>query len=261
MDFGAHCILGVVVVVAVETKEKVQQIKGVNIMQERHHNRIWILPLLLLVTLLVSTQVAAAESGSITVKLNSGEHASVAGVEVTLWRVGESVVGSYVLLSDYVGSGVKINNLNTAQEQAAAASDLTTFIEKNRLLGIKCVTNSRGEALFSNLSVGLYLLRVTSTVGECIAKPFLVPMPLEKPDGSGWNYEVIAEPKIPIITGKDSVPPPLTPPPSEKEKPLPLPDKKLPQTGQNVIVIWLCSALGFVFVLIGIIGLYRDRKK
>ncbi|MEG1501310.1 MAG: hypothetical protein RR396_05070, partial [Clostridiales bacterium] len=212
-----------------------------------------------------------------TVKLISANHnnAPISGADITLCRVADYLAGKYLLMPEYASLGMDLNNLNTAQKQAAAAGKLALFIEENQLPGIEHATDSAGKVEFADLSEGLYLLRVTGTSGTGItmaASPFLVSIPIWNPDGAGWLYNVIAEPKSNTYTdgGGTSYPPPdieIIPPPDVeiippiKGKPIALPRGKLPQTGQNLISIGILLTAGILLIVLGSCRLSQGRKE
>ncbi|MEG1886843.1 MAG: hypothetical protein RR177_01845 [Oscillospiraceae bacterium] len=212
-------------------------------MKKRNRNRILSLPLLLLATVLLSVTVLAAEpTGSIAVKLKpeNYNYDAVSGVDITLWRVADFSEGKYEILPAYADSNVDLNDNDTAQRQETAAHDLSLFINKNQISGMQRTTNFDGEASFAELQTGLYLLQVAdviSTKTTVVTNRFLVPIPLENPDVSGMLYDVVAEPKGYIDT-----------------------KGKLPQTGQKVLAIWVCAALGLVLVSLGGVRLHRNKN-
>ncbi|MEG2843325.1 MAG: hypothetical protein RR900_07550, partial [Ruthenibacterium sp.] len=75
--------------------------------------------------------------------------------------------------------------------------------------------------------------------------PFLVSVPQCSPDGKNWIYHVTAQPKRAAYAD---------------ETPLP-PAKKLPQTGQKTLHIWLFAAAGVCCIAAGGRQLYRNKKE
>lgn len=207
---------------------------------KKRHRQLWILPLLLLVAFSCSFVAHAAEqTGSITVTLHNG-NVPRANTAVTVWHVADSAPQGYVTLPDYAAAHVALNGLLHAQAQADAAKQLAAFCVQKQLAGTCRITDAAGTALFSDLAAGLYLLHTENAATD----PFFVSVPLCNPDGSGLIYHVNARPKS---SGHSN------------ENPA-LPDKKLPQTGQNLLGIWFFSIAGLLTAGVGGTRLYRDRQ-
>ncbi|MEG2455528.1 MAG: hypothetical protein RSC08_04665, partial [Oscillospiraceae bacterium] len=196
-------------------------------MRERSRNEIRRLSLLLLAAVLLPAAArAATTTGSITVQLNAAHYggASVSSVGTTLWRVADCVGEGYALVPDCKNSGADLERLHTAEKQSAAAKTLSDFLAGGQVPGAVDTTDRDGKAYFPNLDTGLYLLKVADCPGGT-TDPFLVPVPLGLPDGSGWLYDVTAEPKgNPYPEHPPTTPPPRvtpTPPPSPEVTPTP----------------------------------------
>lgn len=159
---------------------------------------------------------AAAPPGSIALQLAGG-----AGVTVTVWRVADYTKNGYVLLPNCATSGVNLNALHTVKAQADAAKTLADTLQMQKHPGMRRVTGQDGRALFCELEIGVYLVTAAKTA------PFLVALPMQSPDGKSPIYHVTAMPKSEPDTGGT---------------PLPPPNGKLPQTGQNVQNFWWCLA-------------------
>ncbi|MEG1878508.1 MAG: hypothetical protein RR211_02650 [Pseudoflavonifractor sp.] len=190
-------------------------------MRERSHRGTGRLSVLLLAAVLLPAAArAAAPVGSITVQLNAAHYAgaSVSGVGTTLWRVADRVGEGYVPVPDCKNSGADLGQLHNAGEQAAAAKVLADFLAGAQIAGVSASTDSAGKAYFPNLDGGLYLLKVADCPGGTTA-PFLVALPLGRPDGTGWLYDVTAEPK----GNPYPEDPPTTPPPKVTPTPTPTP--------------------------------------
>jgi len=66
--------------------------------------------------------------------------------------------------------------------------------------GVTAVTDHAGDARFTGLGVGLFLITETSTpAGRSPSIPFLVSLPMTHPDGASWLYDVWAAPKSDLI--------------------------------------------------------------
>ena len=107
------------------------------------------------------------------------------GVQYTIYKVED---GSY-----YGTSFSSLPTVDEAQEK----------VNKEGITGISATTGADGKATFTNLSLGLYLVKVTASnknVTQEVA-PFLVSIPMTKVDGSGWLYDVTVYPKSQTVYG------------------------------------------------------------
>ena len=108
------------------------------------------------------------------------------------------------------------------------------------------VAIENGQAVFTNLTPGLYLLIQSElSEGELRMNPFL----LSIPDANG-DYEVTAKPKpgIYIPPTEPETPPETTPP------------EEIPQTGQDWWPVWLLAGAGMLLVLLGIFARIREER-
>lgn len=102
-----------------------------------------------------------------------------------------------------------------------------------------------GNVTFDGLSVGLYLIRQTAKGSGDQAytiNSFLVTIPFRNADGT-LTYDVNATPKV-------GIKPPAKPPTPHK------PPRKLPQTGQQWMPVFILAAAGVLLVAVGML-----RKK
>ncbi len=83
------------------------------------------------------------------------------------------------------------------------AEKLDEWTGSHELSGTDCSPDANGKIVFSNLAIGLYLIRQTvpSTGFEQI-NPFLVTLPLS--EGEAWIYDIDAGPKIRVQTSEPS---------------------------------------------------------
>ena len=61
----------------------------------------------------------------------------------------------------------------------------------------------KGQAKFTNLGVGVYLIVETDAPSQIVNKTanFLVSIPMVNADGTGWNYDIVANPKNAAVYG------------------------------------------------------------
>lgn len=104
------------------------------------------------------------------------------GVEFTIYKVAELDIF-------YRGDGISL----------PAAAD---FVDENGQYtgtepGKEKTTDEKGEAVFPELDLGLYLVLETASPDKVTGKidPFLVSVPMTGADGSGWLYDIHAYPK------------------------------------------------------------------
>lgn len=158
------------------------------------------------------------------------------GGEVTVYRVGDIVEDdgnySFALTDDYADAGLEpddVQNPELAQALAKLAKD-----------GVTVKADDKGHVIFA-VDAGLYLLVQTrAEEGNYVFNPFLISMP--NWDGTGYNYEVDATPKVGT--------PPETEPTTETTEPKPT-EPKLPQTGQLNWPVPLLAVAGLVLFTAG----------
>ena len=131
--------------------------------------------------------IDTTRKGSITIttrEQNNGSTATtdapvIQGVEYTLYKV-DSVDGTAVT--------------TVAQAESAIAS-LDAFDAKT--------TGTDGIAAFTNLDIGRYYAKVTKypTGASQIPESFLVNVPMTNEAGTGWIYDITAQPKVKTATG------------------------------------------------------------
>ena len=108
------------------------------------------------------------------------------GVQYTIYKVEE--------LSAYYG---------TSSPSLPTVAEAQDKVNEEKITGISATTGDDGKATFTNLSLGLYLVKVTASnenVTQEVA-PFLVSIPMTKVDGSGWLYDVTVYPKSQTVYG------------------------------------------------------------
>ena len=62
---------------------------------------------------------------------------------------------------------------------------------------------TKGQAVFSGMPVGVYLIVETGAPSQIVNKTanFLVSIPMANADGTGWNYDIVANPKNAAVYG------------------------------------------------------------
>lgn len=164
--------------------------------------------------------------GSLTInkttdKQDADGYPGLGGAEFTIYKVASLEPGTngkykaWKLTEDFASLNLTpdtLGSISTADLEAKAneakkiAADLT---------GQKQVTadgtgeTRKGEATFSDLELGYYLVVETKTPSKYVAsKPFFVSIPetVTTNDGSTWNYDVSVSPKNQGIPDTDKVP-------------------------------------------------------
>ena len=155
-----------------------------------------VLTVLLLSMLFGICDVYSAWAGSLTIKYTRKDNGqSIAGVEMSVFKAADLSGNSYVLTEPFEGSGVLVNDLSTADSKNAAAAALFAYASKNGITGSKAVTDAHGNAYFSGLTHGIYLVAQTKAVSEFkTILPYLVYIP-EKTIGGSQIYNVLSNVK------------------------------------------------------------------
>lgn len=180
--------------------------------------------------------------GSITFQLG-WEGEPLNGGTLTVYRVGiyeMTLTGyQYALLPELAEMGISLHD--TASPETAQA--IAKAVEELSLTGMTAPITD-GTAAFTDLVPGLFLVVQQEPVpGFSAMAPFLISLPV--PQGDGYVYDLVAEPKV-SLEPEPTDPPPTTEPPDDP------PD--IPQTGQlnwpvPVLAIWGSLTLVFGLVL------------
>ena len=117
---------------------------------------------------------------------------------IAVYKAGEwdGTKGQYKLTSVFADSGADITKLDTGAAVAAASKTLDEYASAQKLTEAGKQTTSNGEASFSGLSTGLYL--VCQRKGESdnvTVSPFLTTLPVLDEETDSWNYTVKCYPK------------------------------------------------------------------
>jgi hypothetical protein len=88
-----------------------------------------------------------------------------------------------------------------AAENVALAGSLRDYISENSLTGTMTATSNIGQAVFSNLDAGMYLITqnkngATGNNDKYNMQSFIVPVPYRVSEGLDYNFVVSAHPKI-----------------------------------------------------------------
>ena len=117
---------------------------------------------------------------------------------IAVYKAGEwdGTKGQYKLTAAFSGSGADITKLDTGAAVAAASKTLDEYASAQKLAEAGKQTTSNGEASFSGLSTGLYLVCQRKGESDNVTiTPFLTTLPVLDEETDSWNYTVKCYPK------------------------------------------------------------------
>ena len=175
----------------------------------------------LLLCALCITALAASEHCQLTLLLALGE-TRIQGAEFTLYRVGEKRldhgVVSFAALAPYDAVCKSFDGLTASQNRQYARR--FEQMAAGQPGDAQTATNAAGEARFTNLEEGVYLVLQTDAKGAAQAfKPcqaVLIALPVTDPVSGEWKNELLIKPKVettptPVPTPTPTVTPTPTP--------------------------------------------------
>lgn len=188
------------------------------------------------------------KKGQITVTIKDTDTKEpVSGGSLKLYQVASVKKTGADLTFEYTaafsGCTQKLNDLGIEK----LAEKINDYVKKQNISGQEVQVSEAGQAVFSDLPLGLYLIE-QGAVNEkyTSVSPFLVTVPVS--DKDGYIYEVDASPKAGTVN------PLTTPAPTETVTPTPtIPGGNLPQTGQLWWPVPLLLAVGCVLVIFGVV--------
>lgn len=175
----------------------------------------------LLLCALCITALAASEHCQLTLLLALGE-TRIQGAEFTLYRVGEKRldhgVVSFAALAPYDAVCKSFDGLTASQNRQYARR--FEQMAAGQPGDAQAATNAAGEARFTNLEEGVYLVLQTDAKGAAQAfKPcqaVLIALPVTDPVSGEWKNELLIKPKVettptPVPTPTPTATPDVTP--------------------------------------------------
>ena len=165
---------------------------------------------------------AAEQYGSIRVKLDAGDLAVINGA-VTLYQVGFSVEDGYRIAENFGGGMIRrqdADSVNLAQWLAESAEES----------GLTMLLDADGNAVFSDLEEGLYMLVQTERMDGFYP---ILPALISVPEGEKWHLDVYRQP-VPVVT-------------------------EIPKTGQSPALF--LGVLGMILSSIGLILCVKKERK
>lgn len=225
----------------------------------------------------------AADKGSLTITLTDlDKKTPVSGVKVTVYQVGVGRVEQSNLYFDLQsvladirnedGKAVTLNGLTAADntKNAAALKAAIQALEADAVPAWSGQTDADGKVVLTDLPVGAYLLVSEKTGRYQETTPFLLTLPQVNAEGTEWEADVTANPKVKYQSSHKPEPenPPETPP---EEPPHDIPDDKpptvdipeetpliLPQTG---LLRWPIPVMAMAGVVLVALGAASERKR
>ncbi len=198
-------------------------------------------------------------TGTVSVTLTYNDKA-VPGGSFEAYRVaGVSVENgadySFTYTPSYEDCTVSLEDLS----DSGIVEKLEEYTEDKDISGISVTVSEKGIAVFEDLETGLYLIvQNKAAEGYTPVNSFIVSVP-QLEDGN-YVYEIDATPKITVMPDTvDTTTKPDEPTDPPKE-PTP-PPSKLPQTGQNNIIVPVLAVIGAAFIIFGMLLILSGRKK
>ena len=158
--------------------------------------------------------IDTTKKGSITINKYEGQKGDTSkpleGVEFTIYRIGEFdqkegtstelKIKSLVAGVKDINSETKYEDIKTAVDKAIVDGDL-----KESDTGTTQLNGdpTKASVTFSNLALGVYLVVETDAPPQVVNRSanFLVSVPMMNTEGTGWNYDIEANPKNQAVYG------------------------------------------------------------
>ena len=153
--------------------------------------------------------IDTTKKGSITINKYEGNDMSkpLPGVEFTIYRIGEfkQTTGNQTVLNlKSLVDGIDEIDSTTTYESIKDKIDIAklspvTEPQKTELNEDK----NKASVTFSNLELGVYLVVETDAPPQVVNRSanFLVSVPMMNTEGTGWNYDIEANPKNQAVYG------------------------------------------------------------
>ena len=120
------------------------------------------------------------------------------GLEIDIFRVAElSSDGEYRLLEPYSGYPIRIHEITSQQEWQETAQTISSFVTADQIAPYRTQkTNTAGQAVFTGLETGLYMVKGTTAQYQntmVIFQDFMIYLPT--PVDGEYDYDMVASPK------------------------------------------------------------------
>ena len=216
-----------------------------------------ILALLHVMLIVLSVSICAFADTEQTGSLGVGieyEGEPVAGGSFMLHKVASIVDGTFRLDQKFLGSGVKLEDV----QSPSVAQALADYAEKSGYIGVEKQIDADGSVVFPDLETGLYLVaQEEAPSGYYPVCPFLISIP-NVVDGK-YDYSVDASPKVDLKPSEpeettaptETTQPDETTAPTEPTKPDQPSTPQLPQTGQLHWPVGVLVISGMILMMLG----------
>jgi len=148
------------------------------------------------------------QSGSITINVVDEQTGAPIphNADVKLYRVaGPDASGGYLRFNptgDFAGSGVSLSDM-TPDAEINAVNVFLPIVSRNQIVADADGSPNNGSVSFPDLEQGVYLVVYDSmgktAGGTLVIDPYLLSVPMQNVDGTGWIYNVVSYPKYIIV--------------------------------------------------------------
>lgn len=140
----------------------------------------------------IQEEALEQKTGSIRVVLTDGKTGtSKKGIRLQCVKVADVEDGGYVLVDPYKDFAVNLNEIENSGGLDAAAKRFAEYKAEGGFVE----TNENGEAVISDLSVGVYLLKAEESGTYDTISPALIAIPTWDKQKGEMQYDVSIEPK------------------------------------------------------------------
>ena len=169
----------------------------------------------------ITSTINTAQKGSLTINKYEGDAADadnlLDGVTFTAYKVADIVQSTEAGTTDVkmqpvdALTSIKPDIQITSETQYKDIKDTVDAALADganpKLIAFATATTgangTKGQAVFSEMPVGVYLIVETGAPSQIVNKTanFLVSIPMANADGTGWNYDIVANPKNAAVYG------------------------------------------------------------
>lgn len=156
-----------------------------------------------------------SKKGSITINKYEGEKDDTSkpleGVEFTIYKIADLQQTTTGNSTEFkmVPTVAGIDEINSTTTYESIKSVIENAIENGELLAADTGTTQLNETTktasvtFNNLDLGVYLVEETDAPPQVVNRSanFLVSVPMMNTEGTGWNYDIEANPKNQAVYG------------------------------------------------------------
>ncbi len=137
------------------------------------------------------------QTGEITVRLREGSGETVKKeIQIFCTKVADIKNGEYILTERYQGAGVDLNEIVSSEDLQTATEKLSGYTDRLDETETQYqMTDQNGEAKFTSLSSGVYMIRGADDPSWDLIVPALTAIPSFDGETGEMNYFVEVEPK------------------------------------------------------------------